>query len=654
MALPAPSLDDRRFQDLVDEAKRMVQRQCPEWTDHNVSDPGVTLIETFAFMTDQLLYRLNRVPDRLYVKFLDLLGLRIFPPTPARVPLTFWLSTPAQSPLSIAAGTEAGTVRTEAAESTVFSLRDELTIVPCSVQYTRVRHAEGDPAENQEDQAERLASRGSFAAFADPPAVGDLLLVGLTAAVPGCAVRIDFAGTVAGVGVNPKHPPLVWEAWTGESWSECEVGLDETGGLNTSGSIELHVPPTHQVSIVDEDRAGWLRARVVDPLPGQRPYSATPVVRGLTASTVGATGVAINAEFVVDDVLGESEGTAGQIFPLSFKPVLAGIGQVVVEVSGEERWQTWGQVDHFGASDPDDRHFVLDAFAGEVTFGPVVRLPDGRARHYGAVPAKGATVRVRRYAIGGGSSGNVSAHTVQTLKSSVPFVASVENRRAAHGGVDGESLAQAKDRGRILLRTRDRAVTATDYEVLTREVAPDLARVRCLTAGEGDVGAGVVKVLVVPAAFSDNGRTAFADLVPSDEVLARIGARLDEARTIGTRVIVEPPRYRGVTVVARLVARPRAKVDRVRQEALDALYRYLDPLPGGGPDAAGWSFGRPVQAGALYGVLQQVRGVDMVEDVRLFAANPVTGERGAETNRIELEANSLVFSFEHKVRVETR
>jgi predicted phage baseplate assembly protein len=89
MALPAPNLDDRRFQELVDEAKRMVMQRCPEWTDHNVSDPGVTLIETFAYMTDLLLYRLNRVPDRLYVKFLELIGLRLFPPTAARTDVTF-------------------------------------------------------------------------------------------------------------------------------------------------------------------------------------------------------------------------------------------------------------------------------------------------------------------------------------------------------------------------------------------------------------------------------------------------------------------------------------------------------------------------------------------------------------------------------------
>src|ERR1700674_1834559 len=92
MPLSAPNLDDRRFQDLVDDAKRLVQQRCPEWTDHNVSDPGVTLIETFAFMVDQLLYRLNRVPDRTYLKFLDLIGLRLFPPSAARLPIAFTLS----------------------------------------------------------------------------------------------------------------------------------------------------------------------------------------------------------------------------------------------------------------------------------------------------------------------------------------------------------------------------------------------------------------------------------------------------------------------------------------------------------------------------------------------------------------------------------
>jgi predicted phage baseplate assembly protein len=75
--LPAPNLDDRTLQSLVDDARRLVHRRCPEWSDHNISDPGITLIETFAMMVDQLIYRLNRVPDRNYIKFLELLGLEL-------------------------------------------------------------------------------------------------------------------------------------------------------------------------------------------------------------------------------------------------------------------------------------------------------------------------------------------------------------------------------------------------------------------------------------------------------------------------------------------------------------------------------------------------------------------------------------------------
>src|SRR5262245_9207433 len=126
MALPAPNLDDRRFQDLVDDAKRLVQQRCPEWTDHNVSDPGVTLIETFASMVDQLSYRLNRLPDRHYLRFLDLIGVRLYPPSAARGELTFWLSAPQPDPVTVPAGTPVCTRRDEnsgpeADETVVFS-----------------------------------------------------------------------------------------------------------------------------------------------------------------------------------------------------------------------------------------------------------------------------------------------------------------------------------------------------------------------------------------------------------------------------------------------------------------------------------------------------------------------------------------------------
>jgi predicted phage baseplate assembly protein len=649
MPLPAPNLDDRRFQDLVDEAKRYVQRHCPEWTDHNVSDPGVTLIETFAFMTEQLSYRLNRVPDRLYVKFLELLGLKMVPPTPAEAPVTFWLSTPARAAMVIRAGTRTATVRTETEPATVFATRHDLRVLPTTITGVRRLRAGNAASESLSNQ---LGLGAEFAAFDEPPRLGDAMLIGLRAPAPSCAIRLDFTGETHGIGVNPRHPPLVWEAWTGDDWTECELSADETGGLNRSGRIVLHLPENHEDSVIDEERAGWLRVRVIEPLPGQAGYSSSPIVRRLAACTVGATVDSINADLIRDEELGVSEGVAGQRFRVARRPVLGGVEPAVVQIGLPDGWQTWRQVESFAASGPEDRHFVLDAVAGEVEFGPVVRLEDRTARQYGAIPPRGAVIRVHRYTSGGGAAGNVAAHAISTLKGSIPFIAGVDNRHPAHGGVDGETLDEAKARGPILLRTRGRAVTAEDYEAIAMEAAPEAARIHCLTAGEDGVAAGAVKVLVVPAASATAGRLRFADLVPKKATLDGIGARLDEVRLVGTRVLVEPPRYRGVTVVARLVSRPRLDVDEVRTGALDALYAFLNPLTGG-RDGAGWPFGRQVSRGEIFGLLQAAPGVDIVEDVRLYGANPVTGARGQETSRLAVGVGGLVFSYDHQVRVET-
>ncbi|MBI2911504.1 MAG: putative baseplate assembly protein, partial [Chloroflexi bacterium] len=141
MALIAPELDDRKFQDLVDECKRLIPRYCPEWTDHNVSDPGVTLIELFAWMTEILLYRLNKVTDRNYVKFLDLIGVRPLPAQPAQADISFWLSAPQPEPVLIPRGTEVATVRTESREAITFATEADLRIDVPQLAYVLVSRA---------------------------------------------------------------------------------------------------------------------------------------------------------------------------------------------------------------------------------------------------------------------------------------------------------------------------------------------------------------------------------------------------------------------------------------------------------------------------------------------------------------------------------
>lgn len=655
MPLPAPNLDDRRFQDLVDDAKRLVQETCPEWTDHNVSDPGVTLIELFAWMTDQILYRLNRVPDLNYVRFLELLGVSLFPPTPAYADLTFWLSAARPHPIHIPAGTQVASVRSEAEEPVTFTTTHELTIVPCSVAKLASWPTEGAPGLHGDLEREPAL------AFGPDPRPGDTFLVGLSNSVPSCAVVLHFDCRIEGIGVDPANPPLVWEAWDGEGWTACEVELDETGGLNQAGDLLLHVPETHESSVVAGESSGWLRCRVTEVDLGQPPYSDSPVISNVTAYSIGGTVAAMHAEVVHGEVLGRSLGVAGQRFRLERGPVVAGHEPYVLEVGNGDSWEDWEEVTSFADSGRGSRHFQLDATSGEVVLGPAVRepgvegsssqngaAPNGFLRSYGAVPPKDAVLRLRRYETGGGPRGNVAPGVLSVLRSPIPFVSSVENRDSASGGVDGEDVDNAKIRGPIVLRTRDRAVTAEDYEQIARAAAPELARVACVRLEGEDEG---LRVLVVPQVTARGGVLAFEELIPRDEQVEKIARHLDERRVIGVRIVVEPPSYQGITIAARVRARPETDAGRLRQDALAALYGYFNPLDGG-PKGDGWEFGRPILAAEAYPLLQTLPGVELVEDVRLFAADPTTGERGPRVERLELEPYTLVFSYMHQVHVE--
>ncbi|HEX9258813.1 MAG TPA: putative baseplate assembly protein, partial [Acidimicrobiales bacterium] len=371
---------------------------------------------------------------------------------------------------------------------------------------------------------------------------------------------------------------------------------------------------------------------------------------GVEAGTVGGTVDAVHAEVFQNETVGVSDGTPGQRFQVVRTPILTGTAAAELEVGGDEGWEDWFATGHFASSAPEDKHFRLDAVTGEVCFGPAVREPDGSMRQYGAVPPAGSAIRLRKYVVGGGRKGNVAKGAIRTLKTAIPFIAAVENRRPAVGGIDGETVDEAKVRGPILLRTRNRAVTAEDFEQITREAAPEIARVRCVPAGSGPE-AGSVKVLVVPAAPMVRGKIRFEDLLATEDTMQKIQERLEQARLVGTRVLIEPPLYRGVTVVAMLKARPRTNAARIRDDALERLESYFNPLIGG-PEGKGWPWGRPVQAGEAYAALQEIRGVDLVEEIRVFGANPVTGERGQAATRIEVEPTSLVFSYEHQVRVQ--
>ncbi|WP_432000543.1 putative baseplate assembly protein [Streptomyces sioyaensis] len=644
MSLPSPNLDDRRFQDLVDNAKRFIQRRCPEWTDHNVSDPGVALIEAFAHMVDQLSYRLNQIPDKIHLDFLDLLGVTLMPPRTARTELTFWLSAALESVVTVPVGAEVATPRTGHGPACIFSVDRALDIV--TTEFEHIGMAE--TGHGAVLVTERFLAGEGVTCFSSKPSPGDSLLIGVTHAVPRCALALRIDCSLEGIGVDPRRPPLVWEAWCADGWSPCEVHRDSTGGLNRPGEVVLFVPDGHTPSLIGRRRAAWLRCRVDEPAPGQPAYAASPQINAIEAFTVGGTTTAVHGEVVSNEELGTSDGTPGQRFTLERTPIAAGsLRTVTTEDPGGRR--EWTPVATFADSGPEDRHVTVDEVAGEVRFGPAVREPDGSVRQYGAVPAIGARIGVAGYRRGGGRAGNVAARTLTVLRTPIALIGRVENRTGALGGVDAETVEGVRQRAAQWLRTQERAVTARDYEAIAQAACREAGRIECVA--EAEEGSGpLVRVLVVPQIADHQTADVWRELVPSQAMLDTVAAAIEAARPLGTRVAVSGPAYQGVTVVAEVEPVRRAEPAAVREEVLRALHAFLSPLPSE-PGEEGWPMGRALRKSDVYAVVAGCAGVEAVTKAELYAADPATGERRQVEQRMDIGATALFLSYRHQVAV---
>ncbi|NJN81885.1 MAG: putative baseplate assembly protein [Caldilineaceae bacterium] len=515
MPLPEPNLDDLRFQrDLVDEARLRIIRYCPEWTEYNVSDPGITLIELFAWMTEQIVYRLNRVPEKNYIRFLDMVGVQLLPSSSAHAELTFRLSIPFpirpedETVALVPQGIEVATLTAPDSEEVIFTTDRPLIVVPPKLSQLR-------GADFQKNYFPRMGIEIFHPFNQTRPQQGDTFYLGFdeTHDISGHILRLRFeCERTEAVGIRREDPPLVWECTTGDGrWEEIlpskrEGEKDTTGGLNNeTGELTFYLPLSMQKDEVYGRTAYWVRCRLEQRNVSQGMYTRSPRIRRVEAFSLGATVPSTNAVYVVREELGVSEGEAGQSFSLQNAPVLDLRAEERVEVEeqrdGELVFIPWERVTDFAKSDRFDRHFTLETATGEVAFGPSVRQADGSVIQYGRVPEVGRRVRMSQYRYGGGSQGNVPANRIQVMRSAVPYISQVTNLRRSIGGRDQESLEEAKLRARRELRAQHRAVTAEDFEDLALATSRRIARVKSLAPGtsNGNLPPGMIELLVVPA-----------------------------------------------------------------------------------------------------------------------------------------------------------
>ncbi|WP_428268711.1 putative baseplate assembly protein [Haliangium sp.] len=629
MALTPAVLDDLSWSDLVAAARDSIAAASGGvWTHHAPVDPGVTLIELYAWLFDQRIYWLDQVSDSMKRAILALLGVTPRPATSARTVLALSArpEVGVMASFVIAAGAEV--VHGDPEAGLRFTLDQASLWAPVSAIELLV---------NGRDRSQELVQGRAVAVVTAPeddieagagPNFTLRLRVGedwpsAPAAPFGFLCELVAAPHIApgwaaeAVDVDaPASLDWRYRGGAGELVPFPENTLDDgTGGLRRSGLVRI-TPPADWIREPDDGGVYAVHVIVRDDT-----FTAPPRVGRLVPNACVATHVRAPAP-VEQSVAwlplpGIELALASASSPSSFgdEPVLADS----VELDLRERvegWQTWRRTPDLAFHGPADRVFEVDREARALRFGDGLR---GRVPRLGG-EAPNLRVRCR---VGGGDRGNLAAGNPWQLVDEPALV--VVNPVPAAGGVDPESLDQALARAAREARRRERAVTASDYELLATKT-PGVAVARAHAA----VGfhpehpcipvPGTVTVFVVPAAprvgtdwddapelWADSAHVSAPVMDPA--ALAAVLAQLESRRLIGAEVRVVSARYRRVALAVELLGDafdPAA----VRDQVTAALRRYLDPLVGGSA-GTGWPFGGPVRPSALVRVAQAAVGTEL-------------------------------------------
>lgn len=645
-----PQIDDRRYEDILAEMRTRIARYTPEWTpvwtDVNDSDPGITMMQVFAWLAEMLTYRMNQVPALNYLKFLQLLGTELLPAQSARTEITFPVKSDFTAPVVlIRERTQVSGEAPDGGAPVVFetdralhALRARLTDVLAydGFSFTPVT-------------TENTTAVQGFAPFGPRATDGSALLLGFTDTGDFPQVELNLVVFIpqettqvtafaCGLPQSPTYGPalLRWEYWSGSpgGWRSLNLLKDDTRALTRSGHVYLKTPAVGALQRgvfgpVVEPRY-WIRVRVER---GQ--YERAPHLLAVRTNTVGA----VQAETIQDEVLGGANGGRHQEFPLANTPVLP--DRLQIEVDQGSGFEPWTRVDDLFGSGAADHHYMLNPTTGVVRFG------DGE---HGAIPTgninnPGANVVARMYRFGGGARGNLPAKVIKTPLTAINGVddGKVENLLPSHSGREEETLREAKLRAPGAIKSRCRAVTADDFEYFAKQAAT-IKRARALPLFHPDFPGvkvpGVVTVIVVPDSDAPNP-------VPSEGTLRTVCAYLDQRRLLTTEVYVIKPTYQQVEIRGDVVVTDDADLAEVKQAIESSLLTYFHPLTGG-DDGQGWPFGGTIFFSRVYQRVLAVTGVQSI--VRLVIV--VDGEEMSECKDVPIQEQALLYSTNHALQVD--
>lgn len=475
------------------------------------------------------------------------------------------------------------------------------------------------------------------------------LYLGFEKSFKGGPICIFFAAKELSF-TEEKKPKLEWTYSTKSDWRELKGSHDYTEGLIKRDTLELMGYPDFSAQSRFGNYLCWIKGSLT-----KGEYEESPLLDGIYPNTAWA----LQAETIKEEILGSSDGTANQEFSFRKSPILNGQEIRVCEILSEEEkqeivaswgkdaikevtdekgkvietWALWIEVLDFFKSKPKDRHYTLDRALGKLQFG------DGTN---GMIPQiRDNNIKAVSYQSGGGRQGNVRAGEIKTLKSSVAGIDSVLNPVAADGGADTAMLDDMLEIGPAIISHRYRAVTAEDFEWLAKQASRKVIKVKCLpnTNNKGQKETGWVTLIIVPDSQE-------AKPIPSLELKNIVRKYLEShcANTLSCKkhINIGGPSYVEIGVSVDVFVTSIDKATRVEREVKEKLDAFFHPLIGRGGE--GWDFGRDVSASDIYSLLEDIDGLDHVENLRFSS----TG--GTEV--VEIKENFLVANGTHTINLQ--
>lgn len=662
MPIRPPILDDRRFDDLVEELLRRIPAHTPEWTNPRLGDPGRTLIELFAWLTDTLLYRANLVPERQRLVFLKLLGQKLRPALPARGLVSAALADRNSiAPVALRA-------RASLAGPAPFESLGEITVLPLTAEGFYKRAQSVDPGlELELKAAYDLEHDAAVAPYVTTPVFAGgqaqtptfdlirdtqdkslwLALLAASAETLG-TIRSAIGGRILNVGVAPAAAPPefgdelltrrplahVWEISTGRDagaesdYLTLDVLNDTSAGLTRRGVLRLRLPaasdlgaPENDVRVLDLAGVADRPPRLDDPELAARVVAwlrlrPTERLESLSFDWVGINALEVEQRVTSGPrLLGQANGNTDFEIALGATSVDADSLRVQVEESGLG-YRDWVRVDDLATVSRDARAFELDAEAGVLRFGDGVR---------GRRPESGARIRALHLAAGGGVAGNVPAGTLGALRGvdldGRPVSLKATQPLSTLGGANAETLDQAEARIPEFLRHRERAVTDGDYRALAAHTpGAHIGRVEVLPRFKPQqrrTGVpGVVSVMVLPRRPLSPAPNPRANRALLEAVHAQLAPRVP----LSTELYVTGCEYVPLALTVAIALREGAAPDTAAAAVRDALRAFLWPLAPGGIDGSGWPLGRKIAGNELEAAAARVSEIVAVNQLRVFRA----------------------------------